>query len=158
MQEGINKLDNGVLDTAKQTVLDALEASDVDPNKSYIKVALRTALNGLLVFVLNDLPGTKESLDDKTVRVETAPKSLAIFASAVARDIAAMDATVWYASMIVKEGVEESIKSLVHTSPSPPLSGPDSSFDEAWENRKDRRSKRKLWRRKASVFLSDNGT
>lgn len=50
----IEKLDCQVMDLAKRTIVDALETCNVDHNKTLIKGALRSALDNLLPFILED--------------------------------------------------------------------------------------------------------
>lgn len=59
MQEAIHKVVVRVIDIAEQTVIDALEACAVDCNKSFIKKALKSALNGWLVSLQSEFPGVK---------------------------------------------------------------------------------------------------
>lgn len=87
-----------------------------------------------------------------------APKLFAKIASAIAGDTAAIAPIAWYTAKIVRQEMEKSVKDLLFTQPSPPLSGLDSSSDEAHKNRKDRRSKKKAICRNSSLFLSDNET
>lgn len=75
---------------AKQTVVDALESRNVVQNKAFIKGALKSVLNELLVFILDDSSGIRESFEDAIVQVATAPKLLAIIASAVTKDTVAI--------------------------------------------------------------------
>lgn len=84
MQKTINKLDNRVADIAEQTVLDALETCDVDKNEAFIKSALKSALNGLLVSILDDATDIRDSFENTIIQVATAPKSLAAIVSGVA--------------------------------------------------------------------------
>lgn len=63
-----------------------------------------------------------------------------------------------YASEILKQEVEESVKDLVPTPPSLPPSDSDSSSDGTWKGHKDGRSTGKSIRRKYPVSSSKKGT
>lgn len=84
MQEAISKLKDRVINIGEQTVVDALETCDVDHNKTFIKAALRNALNRQLVSILDDFLRTRESFENALIQAATAPESLAIGALAIA--------------------------------------------------------------------------
>lgn len=54
VQKAIDKLDNWVVDVAKQTVIGAVEACDVCHSDAFIKAALKSALTRLMVFTVDD--------------------------------------------------------------------------------------------------------
>lgn len=151
MQEAIDKLTKWVIDIVKQTAVEALETWYMDQNKAYIKVAIKSALNGLVESILGGFSGIRYSVGDAITQVTTVPKSLAIIALSVANDTAAMAPTAWYAAKFVIQGVEESVTDLILTSSSPPPSGLDSSSDKASKSGKEWRSKKKPSRHKSSV-------
>lgn len=145
-----------------QGAIDKLEAAwqtcDVGHNKDFIKSALKSALNVLLVFVLDDSSGIKESFEDAKLLVATALKLEAIVASAFARDTAPLKPTTRYASKNVKPDAEGSAKDLVSTICSSPPSGSDLSSDEVSKSRKDKRFMKKSSRCQSSVFSSNEST
>lgn len=67
---------------------------------------------------MNDLSGITGSPEDAIAQVATDPKSLAIIASAVQRDTAAMKHVTRHAAEIVKREADDLVKILVSTSPS----------------------------------------
>lgn len=75
MQKAIEEMDDCVIRLAEWTVLDALKPCDVDYNKAFVKGTLKSALKGLLVSILDDSSGIKESFEVAIPQVETAPKS-----------------------------------------------------------------------------------
>lgn len=157
MQEAIDKLNDRAADIAEQTVVAALEIFDVDCNKAFTKTALRSALNELLASILDDSSKIRESFGAAIIQVATALKSLAIIASAGAKDAAAMAPFARYAAKISKQEANESVKNLGFTQPSRPPSDWNSSSDEPCTSRKDRRSDKKSILCKSSVFSSDKG-
>lgn len=100
MQEAIDKLDDRVINIAEQSVVDALEACDINYNKTFIENALRSVLNELALSFLNDSLLVRESFLHAIIQVTIAPKSLAIVASAAARDSAFMASIAWYAARL----------------------------------------------------------
>lgn len=120
IQEAVEKLGDPLINITEQTVVDELETRDVDHNYAVMKGAVRSALNGFLVYIMGDSSDNRKSFEDAIVQVATALKSSAIIVSAVARDVATMASTAWYASKIVKQVAEESVRDLHLTSPSPP--------------------------------------
>lgn len=54
MQEDDAKLYNRAANVAKEKVIDAIDTWDVDHNKAFIKGALRSALNGSIIFIMNN--------------------------------------------------------------------------------------------------------
>lgn len=102
MQSAIDKLHDRVINIAEQTAVDALENCDVDHDRVFIKDTLRSALNGLLVSTIAESSGVETSFEDATVQVVAAPKSIALIASAVAKDIKAMTPIARYAAKNVK--------------------------------------------------------
>lgn len=129
-----------------------LKICDVDRNKTFVKNALESTSIGLLVTILDDSSGITESFKDSIIQVKSAPRWLAIIATAIAKDTVALAPIARYAAKIVKKKMAELVKDLVLTLPSPPPSGLDSFSDEACKSRKDRRSKMKLSRRKSLVL------
>lgn len=63
MQEAIDTLNVRVINVTEQTLIDALETCIVDHNKTFIDVAQRSALNGLFVFISNELSVVRESFE-----------------------------------------------------------------------------------------------
>lgn len=61
VQEAIQKLYDRVISIVEQTGVDALETFDVDCYKASIKGVLRSALNELLIFILDGSLVVKES-------------------------------------------------------------------------------------------------
>lgn len=100
MQEAINKMDDWMTDIAEQTAADALETRDVNHNKTFIKAALRSVVNGLLVSILDNSAGTKKSFGDAIIQVATTQKSLAIIALAGAKDIVCIASIARYAARL----------------------------------------------------------
>lgn len=110
MQTATPKLNDRLIDIVKQTVVDALETSDVEHHKNFIKAALRSALNRLLVSTLDDSSCIKESFEDAIIQGATAPNLSAVIASVVTKDSAAMTPIARYATRIVKQKLEKSAK------------------------------------------------
>lgn len=113
MHKATNKLGDRLVDIAEQTVVDAFETYDVDHNKDSIKGALKSVLNELLVFILDNSSQIRESFKGAVISVATAPKLLPIIASEVAKDSSAMTPIAWYAAKTVKQGAEKAVKGLV---------------------------------------------
>lgn len=110
----------------------------MDLNKAFLKEALRGALNILLLSIMKDSSGVRESFEEAAVRVATALKTLTTIASAIAKDAAVMTAIAKFAPETVKKEVAESVNALILTPPSPPPSGSDSSSKECLNDRKDK--------------------
>lgn len=60
MQKANNKLNDRVVNIYKQTVVEALETRDADHKNVIFEGALRRALDGLLMFILDVSSGIKE--------------------------------------------------------------------------------------------------
>lgn len=118
MQKVIGKPDECVINIAEQTVVDVLETCYVNHNKGFIKGAMKSALNDLLVCILSDSSNLREFFEYAIIQVANAPKLLVIVASATARDTAAMAPSSRYAAQGMKQEVEELVKDLVLTPPS----------------------------------------
>lgn len=150
MQGAIDKLDGRMIDMAEQTVVDASKSCYMNQDKAFMKGALRSSLNVLLVSIQDDLSNIRNSFEETIFQLATALKSLAISASAVARETVAIALTALYSAMVVQQETEKSVKNLVLTTRSPPSSDLYASFDEALECLMYRRSKKKVSRRKVS--------
>lgn len=124
----------------------------MDHNKSFIKAALRRPLNRLLVSILDNSSRIRKSFEDAKVQVTMALKSIAIIASAVAKDAAATVFHARYVAKIVKQKLTETVHDQVLTSSLPPSPGSDLSADEASKSCKDRRSMKRSSCRKPSVI------
>lgn len=72
IQEAIDEL---AVDAAIQTVFDTLEICDVDHKKAFIKGALRSALKGLLVHIIEHYLKIQESFKEVAIPVTTTSKS-----------------------------------------------------------------------------------
>lgn len=92
-----------MINIAEQAVVDALEASEADHNKTFIVHALRSALGELLVSVLDDLSNIRIIFKNDLIQLETSQILLARIASAAERDMTDMAPTARYAADIVKE-------------------------------------------------------
>lgn len=119
--------------------------------QGFIKAALRSALNGLLISILDDSSCVKEFFEDTTNQVATTQKSLTITALAVTRDTIAIAPIVHYAAKAVKQKVKESVNDLVHTLLSRPPSRFDSPSDKSRKSRRNKAPKKKNSRRKLSL-------
>lgn len=108
-----------MIDVAERTVVDTLETYDVDRNKAFFKAALKSVLNELVVFILDDSSEIRESFNDAIIQVTTVPNSLAIIAPAVAKDTAAMRPIDRFAAKILKQELEKSVKDLAFIPPRP---------------------------------------
>lgn len=84
----------------------------------------------------------KNLFEYEIIQVAAAPKSLAIIAIAIARAIAARRSIARYATKIVWEEAEESVKDLVLTLTSSPPSGSDCFFNEARKSCKNKKSEK----------------
>lgn len=102
MEKATNKLHDRVINIAEQTVFVTLEACDADHIKNVFKVALKNALNGLLVSIRDDFSDIKEPFEDAIVQVAMATQSLAIIASAVAKGTATGAPIARYAASTVR--------------------------------------------------------
>lgn len=71
-----------------QAVMDALEAYEFGHIKFYNKCALRTALNGISVSILDDSQSIMKFFEDAVTQEARASISLALFVLAIAREIA----------------------------------------------------------------------
>lgn len=96
MQKAVDKLDDRVIDITTKTLVDALESYDAHRNKEFIKGALRSTLNELLVSILVDSSSIRKSIEDAIIQVATAPKLLVTITSTVAKDTPAMVPTARY--------------------------------------------------------------
>lgn len=96
LQEAIEELDDRVINITERTVVNALEACDMDQNYAFLRGTLRSVLNRLLIFFLDNWSGVRGSFKDKIFLVATAPKSAAIIVSEVAKDTAAIRLTTRY--------------------------------------------------------------
>lgn len=67
IQEGIDKLNDRVVNLGKQAVLYALEARDMNHNKDVIKAALKSGLDGLLVSIMDGSSGIKGSYESAKI-------------------------------------------------------------------------------------------
>lgn len=160
MQDANDKLDDRVAIITEQTVVVALKTRDVDYNKTSIEGALSSTLNELLVFVLDELSGIRDSFKVFNVQVTTAPESLAVVLSTIVRDTAATAPIARHSNKTVKQDVEESVIDPVFTPPSPyspfiPQRVQDSLSDETCKSGKHKRAKKTLSRRKSSIFSVD---
>lgn len=115
MQEAIDKLDDRVIGVATQTVVDVLNTCNLDQNQAFIKVALRIALNRMLVLILDDSSGTIEFFEHAIIGLATAPKLIAIIDSAAAKYTAGMAHTARCAAKIMKQEVKKLVKGLIFT-------------------------------------------
>lgn len=129
----------------------------MDRNKAFPKVALRSALNGLLIYIWNRFSGIKKSFEDAIIKVAWVLKLLVIIASAVARDTAAIAPTARYAAKIVKQEMEKSVKDLALTPPKLLPCGSDLALNKG-KSHEDRSPEKESSRRKPSVLSSDKGT
>lgn len=109
MQEAIVKMDDGVINVAEQTVVGAQDASDEDHSKASVVVALKSALHGLLVFILDDSSGIRDIFGDARNQVKMAPKSLALISFAAVRETLAIGPTARYDTKLVKQKAEKSV-------------------------------------------------
>lgn len=154
----MDKLDDRVTNIAVEAVVVELDTCDVRQNKAFIKGALRSALHVFLVVILNNLSGNGKIFENAVIQEAAGAKLLAITASAVARDTAAVTPISWYTAKIVKKEVEESMKDLVLSLHSSPLSGLSSSREEIFKSHMVRSSEKKSRRRKLSVFSTYKST
>lgn len=158
LEEALDKIDDRMIDVAEQTVINALETCDVDHNKAFVKGALRSALKSLLLSIMEDSSGIRESFEEAIVQVATAPKTLIAIASAMVTDAAIMAPIAKFVAQTVKKEVEESVKDLVLIPPSPLPSGSDSSSDESKNDRRNKAAKKKSHRGMKSLPTSHKGT
>lgn len=99
--------------------------------------------------------GIRVSFEHARIEVSTVLRSVAIAASPIARDKVAMALVARYAAKILQQEVEESVNGLVLCPPSPLPSGSDSYSNEARKSCENRKSQKKLGRRKSFVLSSD---
>lgn len=131
MQKAFGKLDSRVDDVPEQTLIDALEASDADHEKSFVKSALMSALNELLTPIIDNFVRMRESFKDGVTQVATSLRSLTTIAAATTKDAAVIALSAKFAAETVREKINKPVKNLVVTSPSPPPSSLNLSFDES---------------------------
>lgn len=143
-QEATHKLDYNVGNIAEQTKDSTLEICDVDHKKVFIKSALKCALSKLLLSILDDSLGIKESFQNAIFSVATTSKSITVVALAVGRNNKAVESTARYVAEVFNEEMVESVKDLLSTLPPHSQSGSDSSSDKAQKSSDDRKSKKNL--------------
>lgn len=124
--------------------------------KIFIKGALSSALNGLLVSILNDPSEIKGVSEFAIILVATTQKPLLIIVLAIAKDAAAMALISHYAAKLAESGtVSEgpSLYSILHSTVWFRF-----VFHRIGKSRQDRSSKGRSTQRKSSILPSDKDT
>lgn len=135
----MEKLDDRVIDLAQRMVIYALETCDVDHNKAFIEGALRSALNSLLLSILENKCGIRELFESAIVQVATSLKVASKIATTIVTDAVVFAPIAKFTTEAVQSETTESAKeSVAMASPSSPPSGPDSL---PVEEKKDRKKK-----------------
>lgn len=99
--DDLDKMDDHIIDVSEQTVINALEMCDVDYNKAFVKGAILSALNILLLSIMENFPGTIETFEGAIMQVATASRTLAAMASAIAKNATLIAPIAQFASKTV---------------------------------------------------------
>lgn len=70
-QEGLNKLNDRAIDLGEKTIIDAHETCNLEHNKAFVKKALCSELNSLLMSIPEEESEIWESVEYKIVQVAT---------------------------------------------------------------------------------------
>lgn len=128
LQESIEKLDGRVMDIVERMLIDVFETWDIYHNKAFVEGALCSALNSLLMSILEEEYRIKELLNSVIVQVTTSQVMVSQISKAVVTDPAVLAPIVQLLVEGVKLEAAMSIKeSSVMATPLPPASGSDSS-------------------------------
>lgn len=125
--------------------------------KTYIKRALKSALNGWIVSILSDSSKIRISFEGAMIPVATATKRLNIWVGK-GIDTAVMAFIAWFGAKIVKRQMEKSVKTLVYTLLSPKPSSSVSSSGTLSNTCNGERSCEKSSRFRTSIFSSTEHT
>lgn len=109
----MEKLDDRVVALAQRRVIDALETLDVEHNMAFIKEALRRAPNSLLLLILEDESGIRESSKSAIVQVTTRVKVVSKIDKAIVTTAAVLATIAKFAVEAVKSEVAESERESV---------------------------------------------
>lgn len=90
------------MDIAERTVIDALETCEVDHNKAFVKEALHGALNSLVMSILEDEFGIRESFEFAVVQIATIQVVMPKIATTVVTDSVVLAPIVQFAVDVVK--------------------------------------------------------
>lgn len=96
-------MDGRLIDVTKQTVINSLVTCDVDHNNEFVKGPLSNALNTLLLSIMEDSFGIRESFEEAILQAATALNTLAGTAAAIANDAAMMALIRKFAAETVKK-------------------------------------------------------
>lgn len=79
LQDALDKLDNKVIDLAGRTVVSALETNDVNHNEVFVKDALCSALNSLLLSILEDDSRIRVSFETAIILIVISESGVKMF-------------------------------------------------------------------------------
>lgn len=118
----IDLLNIRLVDGDKQTVIEALETCDANHNKAFIKGTLRSALNELLMFILDNISATRKPLEPAMIQATIAAELLPTIAATTIKIVVVMAYIVKFAAELVKKEVDRSVEdpALTLSSLSPP--------------------------------------
>lgn len=109
-------LDDQVMNISQRTVIDALETCKVDHNKAFIKGALRNAPNSLLISILKNESGIRESSEFAIVQVATSLNFVSKIFKAIVTDAAILAPIAKVVEQAVRsEAAESSRESMTMT-------------------------------------------
>lgn len=106
------KLDDRVVDFAEQIVIDALEKINADHNKAFINGTVSSVLNALLISIMDDYSGIRESFGEATTQVATASRSVTTNAAERVKSLSVMAAILKFAADTVRKEIDEMVKNL----------------------------------------------
>lgn len=86
-------------------MIDALETCNVDQNKAFIKDVLRSALNSILLLILEDESGIRESFESAIFQVATSVKAVSKIGKAIMTDAVVLAPIAMFSVKAVKSKV-----------------------------------------------------
>lgn len=134
-QEAIDKFGNCLVSVRKQTVLDALGTCDVDQNNAFFMGAPRSALNDLIITIVNDLLQIRKRVKGAINREAAAPDFLFTFAAEKNKSTAVMALIPKLATGTLRKEIEKCVKHAVLTFISSAALGLNLSSDKSQKGR-----------------------
>lgn len=118
MRETIDTMDSQVLVVAILAVIDAIDLCDVGRYKAFLMGTLRSALNLLLISIIDDSSGTREAFENAVIQIARPPETPTTTVAAMVKNIAVVAPIAKLTAEIVRKETDTSVKELGSTCPS----------------------------------------